>query len=182
MLTLIPILSIAAATRTVIDFQDILQRFACDNICKIASRFDPACLLPSLPQTKFVQAFEEDVMISIERFNAPIPFPIVWKIKKMLNIGSEKHLRIAISEVQEFAKNIRKEKKHELREKALLDSVDLLSRFLSSGHTNEKFVADIVISLILAERDTTSSMGFDMVSLATLQEPACRIQGFQGNQ
>jgi len=40
---------------------------------------------------------------------------------------------------------------------ASLDSVDLLSRFLSSGHTDEKFVADIVISFILARRDTTSS-------------------------
>jgi hypothetical protein len=33
---LIPILSSAAATGTVLDFQDILQRFAFDNICKIA--------------------------------------------------------------------------------------------------------------------------------------------------
>jgi cytochrome P450 len=154
---LIPILSSAAATGIVIDFQDILQRFAFDNICKIAFGFDPAYLLPSLPETKFAQAFEESVKISSERFNAPIPFPIVWKIKKLLNIGSEKRLRIAVSEVQEFAKNIIREKKHELREKASLDSVDLLSRFLSSGHTDEKFVADIVISFVLAGRDTTSS-------------------------
>lgn len=38
-----------------------------------------------------------------------------------------------------------------------MESVDLLSRFLSSGHTDEKFVADIVISFILAGRDTTSA-------------------------
>ena len=67
-------------------------------------------LLPSLPQTNFAQAFEESVTISSERFNAAIPFPIVWKTKKLLNIGSEKWLRIAISKVREFAKNIIREK------------------------------------------------------------------------
>ena len=152
---LIPILSSAAATGTVLDFQDILQRFAFDNICKIAFGFDPAYLLPSLPQTKFAQAFEESVIISSDRFKALIP--LVWKIKKLLNIGSEKRLRIAVSDVQEFAKNVIREKKHELREKASLDSVDLLSRFLSSGLSDENFVTDIVISFILAGRDTTSA-------------------------
>jgi cytochrome P450 len=152
---LIPILSSAAATGTVLDFQDILQRFAFDNICKIAFGFDPAYLLPSLPQTKFAQAFEDSVTISSDRLKSSIPF--VWKIKKLLNIGSEKRLRIAISEVQEFAKNIIREKKHELSEKSSLDSVDLLSRFLSSGHSDENFVTDIVISFILAGRDTTSA-------------------------
>jgi cytochrome P450 len=154
---LIPILSSAAGTGTVLDFQDILKRFAFDNVCKIAFGFDPAYLLPSLPQTNFAKAFEESVTISSERFNAAIPFPIVWKIKKLLNIGSEKRLRIAISEVREFAKNIIREKKHELREKASLDSFYLLSRFLSSGHSDENFVTDIVISFILAGRDTTSA-------------------------
>ncbi|KAE7997751.1 hypothetical protein FH972_002355 [Carpinus fangiana] len=152
---LIPILCSAAATGTVLDFQDILQRFAFDNICKIAFGFDPAYLLPSLPQTKFAQAFEESAIISSDRFKALIP--LVWKIKKLLNIGSEKRLRIAVLEVQEFAKNVIREKKHELREKSSLDSVDLLSRFLSSGHSDENFVTDIVISFILAGRDTTSA-------------------------
>jgi len=132
---LVPILSSAAATGTVLDFQDILQRFAFDNICKIAFGFDPAYLLPSLPQTKFAQAFDESVKISSERLGALIP--LVWKIKKLLNIGSEKRLRIAVSEVQEFSRKIIREKNHELRQK--------------------KFVTDIVISFILAGRDTTSS-------------------------
>ncbi|XP_059432448.1 cytochrome P450 94A2-like [Corylus avellana] len=64
---LIPILSSAAATGTVLDFEDILQRFAFDNICEIAFGFDPAYLLPSLPQTKFAQAFEDSVQISGDR-------------------------------------------------------------------------------------------------------------------
>jgi cytochrome P450 len=121
---------------------------------KIAFRFDPASLLPSLPQTKFAEAFEESIKISSERFNVLIL--VVWKIKKLLNIGSKKRLRIVVSEAQEFVKNIIREKKHELREKASLDSIDLLSRFFSSCHLDENFVNDIVISFILVGRDTTS--------------------------
>ena len=152
---LIPILSSAAKHGTVLDFQDIPQRFAFDNICKIAFGFDPAYLFPSLPQAKLALAFEDGVRYSSERFDALLP--VIWKIKKLLNIGSEKRLRIAVSEIREFAMKIINEKKQELGEKQSLDSVDLLSRFLSSGHSDENFVIDIVISFILAGRDTTSA-------------------------
>ncbi|KAH7517340.1 hypothetical protein FEM48_Zijuj09G0053100 [Ziziphus jujuba var. spinosa] len=50
---LLPILSLSAIDKSILDFQDILQRFAFDNICKIAFGYDPACLLPSLPYSKF---------------------------------------------------------------------------------------------------------------------------------
>ena len=58
---LIPILTNAAANNTVLDLQDILQRFALDNICRIAFGYDPAYLTPSLPQAKFAVAFEDAV-------------------------------------------------------------------------------------------------------------------------
>ncbi|EEF41419.1 cytochrome P450 94A1 [Ricinus communis] len=149
---LIPFLSAAAENGTVLDFQDILQRFAFDNICKIAFGYDPAYLLPSLPQAKFAQAFEDGVRISSDRFNSPF-----WRIKRAFNIGSEKKLQEAISQVRDFAAHVVEEKKQELKENSSLESVDLLSRFLSSGHSDETFVIDIVISFILAGRDTTSA-------------------------
>ncbi|XP_061354015.1 cytochrome P450 94A1-like [Gastrolobium bilobum] len=153
---LVPILASAAAAQDqTLDFQDILQRFAFDNICKIAFGFDPEYLALSVERSKFAQAFEEATEISSKRFREPLP--IIWKIKRKLDIGSEKRLRIAVSEVREFAKNIVREKKRELKEKASLESVDMLSRFLSSGHSDEDFVTDIVISFILAGKDTTSA-------------------------
>ncbi|GAV91979.1 p450 domain-containing protein, partial [Cephalotus follicularis] len=152
---MIPILSDAVDNKTVVDFQDILKRFAFDNICKIAFGFDPAYLLPSLPEAEFAKAFEEGVKISSERLGSL--FPIKWKIKRFFNIGSEKRLKMLVSQVREFATNIIREKKKELKEKSSIESVDLLSRFLSSGHSDENFVTDIVISFILAGRDTTSA-------------------------
>ncbi|XP_021821898.1 cytochrome P450 94A1-like [Prunus avium] len=151
---LIPILSARATNNSILDFQDILQRFAFDNICRIAFGYDPAYLLPSLPQAKFAVAFDDAVQISSDRFRS---LPPVWKLKRVLGIGSEKHLRAAVSEVREFANTIVREKKRELSEKKALESVDLLSSFLGSGHSNEKFVTDIVISFTLAGRDTTSA-------------------------
>ncbi|KAL8529622.1 hypothetical protein ACS0TY_006885 [Phlomoides rotata] len=150
---LIPILQNVAAEKTVINFQDILQRFAFDNVCKIAFGYDPAYLSPSLPQEKFAVAFEKAVKLSTERFETFIPN--FWKIKKALSLESEKELGIAVKEVREFAKSIIMNKK---QERSSLESVDdLLSRFLSSGHSDEDFVTDIVISFILAGKDTTSA-------------------------
>ncbi|KAG5043565.1 hypothetical protein AAZX31_03G142000 [Glycine max] len=152
---LVPILAFAAAQDKTLDFQDILQRFAFDNICKIAFDFDPEYLKPSAERSKFAKAFEEATEISSKRFREPLP--LIWKVKRALNIGSEKKLRIAVKEVHEFAKHIVREKKKELKEKESLESVDMLSRFLSSGHSDEDFVTDIVISFILAGKDTTSA-------------------------
>ncbi|XWS76297.1 hypothetical protein CRYUN_Cryun01aG0163600 [Craigia yunnanensis] len=152
---LIPMFSDAASDKTVLDLQDILQRFAFDNVCKISFGFDLGCLLPSLPQAQFAGAFEDATYISSERFRSFLS--IAWKIKRFFNIGSEKRLKIAISQVCDFAKKIVREKKQELADKFSLESVDLLSRFLSSGHSDENFATDIVISFILAGRDTTSA-------------------------
>ncbi|WCJ23105.1 Cytochrome P450 94A1 [Euphorbia peplus] len=149
---LIPILSSAAKNHTVLDFQDVLQRFAFDNICQIAFGYDPEYLLPSLPEQKFAEAFDDGVRISSERFTS-----LFWKMKRFFNIGSEKRLREAVSEVRDFAVKLVKEKKERLKSEISMESEDLLSRFLSSGHSDETFVTDIVISFIVAGRDTTSA-------------------------
>lgn len=151
---LIPILYDAAKNKTVLDFQDILQRFTFDNICKIAFGYDPEYLIPSLPQASFAVAFDEAVRLSNLRGFAN---PLSWKLKRFLDIGSEKKIRASIKEIHKFSRKILDEKKKELDEKSTLESVDLLSRFLSSGHVEEKFIIDIIISFVLAGRDTTSA-------------------------
>ncbi|QCE06344.1 Cytochrome P450 [Vigna unguiculata] len=149
---LLPLLNDASQNKTIIpDFQNILQRFTLDNICKISFGFDPECLLRETP---FTTALTDAQIICSKRLHAA--FPLIWKIKKVLNLGSEKRLKEAVPEVKDLARRIMREKKKELGEKETLDSVDLLSRFLSSGHSDEDFVIDIIISFIIAGRDTTS--------------------------
>ncbi|KAK6153387.1 hypothetical protein DH2020_013026 [Rehmannia glutinosa] len=148
---LLPFLKNAADNKTVVDFQDILQRFAFDNICKIAFGYDPEYLSPSLPHEKLAIAIEKALKICTMRFINLIPG--LWKTKRALNIGTEKQLRIAVKQVREFAKEIVRKKKQDIKGKESYD--DLLSRFLSSGHSDENFVVDIVISFIMAGRDST---------------------------
>ncbi|MED6192604.1 hypothetical protein PIB30_011674 [Stylosanthes scabra] len=155
---LLPLLCSAAEHKKILDFQDVLQRFAFDNICKIAFGFDAEYLTQSPnKRSNFAEAFEEASIISSKRFREPLH--LIWKIKRMLNIGSEKRLRIAVCEVREFAmKLIREKKKMMMMEKTReTKSSDMLSRFLSSGHSEVEFVTDIVISFILAGKDTTSA-------------------------
>lgn len=152
---LIPTLEIAAAENSIVDLQDILQRFAFDNICRIAFGYDPAYLLPSLPEANFAVVFDGALRLISERFNSNIP--LVWKIKQALGVGNEKQLQKKVLEVREFAKGIMREKKAEMERDPSLEAEDLLSRFLSSGQSDEEFVVDVVICFILAGRDTTSA-------------------------
>ena len=155
---LIPILENSSSGSVVLDLQDLLQRFAFDNICKIAFGYDPEYLSPSLPKSKFAQAFEDATMLSGKRSASLIP--ALWRVKKLLKIGSEKRLAEAIAEVRDFAVFLVRNKKDS---RSSGGGGDILSRFLISGDDNnnndsdEKFVTDVVISFILAGRDTTSA-------------------------
>jgi len=85
---LVPILNKASQTGRGLNFQDILQRFAFDNICKVAFGIDPGSLNASLSVSEFAQAFDVATELSARRSTAPIS--LAWNIKRMLNIGSEK--------------------------------------------------------------------------------------------
>ncbi|KAI3889547.1 hypothetical protein MKX03_019648 [Papaver bracteatum] len=150
---LVPILTMTAEKNTEIDLQDILQRFAFDNICKISFGYDPSYLSLSLEKsTEFAVAFEDATRICSERFGHMIH--LVWKIKRFLNIGSEKRLRQATATIRESARKIVKQKKQEVDG---IEATDLLSRFVKDDNLDEDFVIDIVISFILAGQDTTSA-------------------------
>ncbi|MCL7026336.1 hypothetical protein MKW94_025386 [Papaver nudicaule] len=138
-----------------LDLQDILQRFAFDNICKISFGYDPSYLSPSLEKTEFAVAFEDATRIMSERIGHIFHF--IWKLKRFLNIGSEKTLKQATATIREAARKIVRQKKHELKEKSSLETTDLLSRFVKDDKLDEDFVIDIVISFILAGQDTSSA-------------------------
>ncbi|KAM4122198.1 hypothetical protein ACJW30_01G064300 [Castanea mollissima] len=149
---LVPVLTKASETQQVLDLQDILERFAFDNVCKLAFNVDPSCLsVDGTGASEFMRAFEEATTISFGRFMYALPF--LAKVKKFLNIGSERRLKESIKIVHEFADNIIRSKMGQKVDK----EKDLLSRFMSNEENSPEFLRDIVISFILAGRDTTSS-------------------------
>ncbi|CAH9134795.1 unnamed protein product [Cuscuta epithymum] len=153
---LIPILRDAAARNRVIDIQDILERFAFDNINKVAFNVDPGCLDgDGTGSGEFMRAFEDAATLSSGRFMYVIPF--LYRVKKLLNMGSERKLQKSIKIVHEFADEIIASRMANPAEKT---GEDLLSRFMAATGENShspKFLRDVVISFILAGRDTTSS-------------------------
>lgn len=150
---LVPILFRASGTDTVLDLQDVLERFAFDNVCKLAFNFDPGCLGgDGTAGAEFMRAFEDAAALSSGRFMCALP--VMWKIKRALNVGTERRLRESISTVHDFADEIIRSRL-EARVGPTRDQ-DLLSRFIGTEESPE-FLRDIVISFILAGRDTTSS-------------------------
>ncbi|XP_074320593.1 cytochrome P450 CYP94D108-like [Silene latifolia] len=145
----------------VLDMQDVLERFAFDSVCKLAFNVDPGCLSGSGEgESEFMRAFEEASTLSSGRFMYLLP--VVCTIKKFFNVGSEKRLKEAIRTVHVYADNIIRSRLEEIKNGGDRSSNrhDLLSRFIESSDSNSydcAFLRDVVISFILAGRDTTSS-------------------------
>ncbi|KAF3338630.1 cytochrome P450 94A1-like protein [Carex littledalei] len=162
---LLPFLERISANGQAVDLQNLFERFAFDNVCKVSFGLDPGYLDPELAggsaqdkngcesTTSFAEAFRDATHLSAGRFWYAIQR--LWKIKKIFDIGSERRLRESISTVHEFADQIIRSRKEEKQKD---ENHDLLSRFVaSSDNYSEKFLRDIVISFLLAGRETTSS-------------------------
>ncbi|KAK4255219.1 hypothetical protein QN277_008244 [Acacia crassicarpa] len=134
----------------VLDLQDIFRRFSFDNICIFSFGLDPGCLEPSLPVSDLAVAFDDASKLSAER--AMMASPIIWKMKRLLNIGSEKKLKEAVKVVNDLAEEMIKQR----REMGHSTSKDLLSRFMSSVN-DDKDLRDIVVNFLLAGRDTVAA-------------------------
>ncbi|KAK9278476.1 hypothetical protein L1049_028042 [Liquidambar formosana] len=155
---LVPLLESAAESKTDVDLQEVLKRFAFDTICKVSLGTDPCCLDLSRPPPPLVRAFDAASEISAMRGMAPVY--AVWKIKRALNIGSERKLKAAVDLVHGSVREIIQNKKKKLDQdddkSSTSTDIDLLSRLLAAGH-DEEVIRDMVISFIIAGRDTTSA-------------------------
>ncbi|XP_040378516.1 cytochrome P450 94B3-like [Oryza brachyantha] len=159
---LLPLLRRAAAEGRAVDLQDALERFAFDNICRVAFDHDPGQLPDGggaraevAEGGRFADAFRDAANLSAGRFRYAVPG--FWRVKKALNLGSERRLRESIAVVHDFADRIIRSRREEIS--AGHEKHDLLSRFMSSQDESYTEVAlrDVVISFLLAGRETTSS-------------------------
>ncbi|XP_059645133.1 cytochrome P450 94B3 [Cornus florida] len=153
---LVPILETAAECHSkVLDLQDVLRRFTFDTVCRVSLGVDPFCLDLSRAVPPLVEAFDTASKISAARGAAPVF--AVWKMKRFFNVGSEKKLREAVELIHSSVLEIIRSKKIKLQNRdSGGDHGDLLSRLLVAGH-HEEVVRDMVISFIMAGRDTTSA-------------------------
>ncbi|KAL8158490.1 hypothetical protein V2J09_000027 [Rumex salicifolius] len=171
--SLLPFFFSAAASPAPVDLQEVFRRFAFDNMCRLSFGIDPAQL--HRMGSEFAEAFDLASRLSAERALEPVP--AVWKTKRAFNLGSERSLKEALGKVNLVAENIIRERKkigfsnskdllsrlvgdrYELINNVLLILIShyyALTRFITAID-DEKYLRDIVISFLLAGRDTVAS-------------------------
>ncbi|KAE9585398.1 hypothetical protein Lal_00018257 [Lupinus albus] len=146
---LVPLL-LSKQDNHVLDMQDVFKRFSFDSMCKFSFGLDPMCLEQSFPISHFAMSFDLASKLSAER--AMTVSPLVWKLKRLFNLGSEKRLQEAVRMINILAKEVIRQR----RKMGFCDHKDLLSRFMNSVN-DEAYLRDIVISFLLAGRDTVAS-------------------------
>lgn len=156
---LLPLLSSSLANNdttsnnnSVVDLQGVFRRFSFDNICKFSFGLDPYYLESSLPISQFANAFDLASKLSAERAMAALP--LAWKIKRLFNMGTEKRLKKAIEVVNDLAMEVIMQKRK--LDLSTENSQDLLSRFMNCI-SDDNYLRDIVVSFILAGRDTMAA-------------------------
>ncbi|XP_062208095.1 cytochrome P450 CYP94D108-like [Phragmites australis] len=166
---LLPFLEAAAESGEPVDLQDVLKRFAFDNICNVAFGVESSTLLEEAGDRRrheaFFKAFDDAVKISFARMFHPTT--AVWKAMRLADVGSERRLREAIGVIDEYVMAIMESE--QLRGN---DEQHLLSRFTAameedddnelgamfeSTEAKRRFLRDIVVSFVLAGKDSTSS-------------------------
>ncbi|PKA65871.1 Cytochrome P450 704C1 [Apostasia shenzhenica] len=146
-----------------VDMQDLFMRMTLDSICKVGFGVEIGTLSPELPDNDFARAFDMANMIVTQRFIDPL-----WKLKKLLGVGSEAILTKSIKVIDEFTYNVIHKRKTEMKVHASKPREkiqhDILSRFIELGDdpegsdfNNEKSLRDVVLNFVIAGRDTTAT-------------------------
>ncbi|GAB4833411.1 hypothetical protein Ancab_031654 [Ancistrocladus abbreviatus] len=110
--------------------KDVFRHFSFDSICRFSLGLDPECLNISMPISKFTTYFDLASKLSAER--AMNVSPLVWKLKRIFNIGSEKELKQAIKIVNLLAKEVILQR----QKVGFSTQKDLLSRFMLKVRRN----------------------------------------------
>ncbi|XP_061370975.1 alkane hydroxylase MAH1-like [Gastrolobium bilobum] len=162
--SLIPVLDHVRQQGTVVDLQDVLNRFTFDNICSIVLGHDPNCLSIDFPQVACEKAFNEAEESIFYRHVVP---KCVWKFQKWLQIGQEKKLTQACKIFDEFLYACIASKQEELskcdKNNEIAEAhVDLLTYLMreekeQQQQHDDKFLRDAAFNLFVAGRDTIAS-------------------------
>ncbi|KAJ1689094.1 hypothetical protein LUZ63_013249 [Rhynchospora breviuscula] len=132
-----------------------LQRKGLRSSCKMCLRGLHLTTFVGWPLEKIQHASPKKKCLDLSTARFLGPFENLWRIKKFLNIGSEKHLKKALSIVHGYSIKIIRSRM--LKGMELDGREDLLSRFASIKDSNEDMLRDIVTNFLLAGRETTST-------------------------
>lgn len=156
-----------------VDLQDLLRRLGFDIICRITLGVDPCSLQKnsnSLPVSSLMEAFDKASEMSAKRGASSMS--AIWKVKRFFRLGSEKVLQDSIQQIHSFVTNVIQDKRSRKNNNIIkgAEEEDLLSKTMAavaaeeeegninnSGGVDDVIIRDLMISLIMAGRDTTSA-------------------------
>ncbi|XP_071732277.1 alkane hydroxylase MAH1-like [Rutidosis leptorrhynchoides] len=167
---LIPVLDYVASKDIVVDMQDVFQRYTFDTTCMFVTGYDPGCLSVEFKDVPFSRAMDEAEEAIFARHVIP---KSVWKLQKWFGIGTEKKLKNAWVILDDVILGLISRKRKDLNEKIpskddnSSKGVDMLTSLITEdgscfsnqqGFKNDdKFLRDMILNLMIAGRDTTSS-------------------------
>ncbi|KAF8719922.1 hypothetical protein HU200_024686 [Digitaria exilis] len=168
---LLPSLDAAAASGRAVDLQAALRRFGFATICHVAFGVDGDTRLEEEEEALF-EAFDVALEISFRR--ALTPATLVRRLTKLLDVGRSRRLREAVDVIDRYAMSVVESK--EARHGNGDADDDLLSLFMAAMAEEEedgvseelgamfptpaakrRFLRDVVVTFVLAGKDTTSS-------------------------
>ncbi|XP_054787384.1 cytochrome P450 704C1-like [Prosopis cineraria] len=147
----------AAISNNAIELQDLFMKSALDSVFKVVLGVELDTMYGTYEEgTRFSNAFDEASAITSYRY-----VDVFWKIKRLLNIGSEAVLRNNVRVVDQFVYKVIRTKIQQVQKQQDDDSPvvngDILSRFIELKETNPTYLKDIILSFIIAGKDTTGS-------------------------
>uniref|UniRef100_A0A0D3DKV8 Cytochrome P450 n=1 Tax=Brassica oleracea var. oleracea TaxID=109376 RepID=A0A0D3DKV8_BRAOL len=163
---LVPILENAVEKNIIVDLQDLFHRFLFDTSSILITGYDPGCLSIELPKVNFSDAVDGVADGLFYRHAKPVLF---WKLQYWIGVGVEKSMRRGIAVFDEMLEKIISAKREEIKIHGIRDSegeaMDVLTYYMTIDTTkykhlkpsNDKFIRDTILGVLIAAKDTTSS-------------------------
>ncbi|XP_028756401.1 cytochrome P450 704C1 [Neltuma alba] len=150
------IVSEAAISNNTVELQGLFMKSALDSVFKVVLGVELDTMCGTYEEgTRFSNAFDEASTATFYRY-----VDVFWKIKRHLNIGSEAVLRNNARVVDQFVYKVIRTKIQQVQKQQDDSPVvngDMLSRFIELKETDPKYLKDIILSFIIAGKDTTGS-------------------------
>ncbi|CAA0809510.1 cytochrome P450- family 704- subfamily A-polypeptide 2 [Striga hermonthica] len=147
------IISAAANSNQIIEIQALLMKSALDTVFKVVLGVDLDSTCGTNDGSHFSEAFDKASEITCYRY-----IDMLWPIKKFLNIGSEATLKECIKIVDAFVYKVIESKMEQMsKPNQQTNRSDILSRFLQMDQKDPKYLKDIILSFIIAGKDSTGS-------------------------
>ncbi|OWY96812.1 hypothetical protein PHMEG_00032827 [Phytophthora megakarya] len=170
-------------TNQTFDMQKLMQQFTLDTFAEIGfgCKLD---LLTSGKEHPFEVAFDDANQISSERFTKPT---WLWKFQRYFNVGSERRLREATSEMNDFILSLIKDAMKQIEAFKSADTEDhsacknIMTTLNNKQSITPPEVRDIALTSLEASRNSTAATLvwlFHLVSLNPRVEKKLRAEIF----